>query len=213
LSGVFVGCGGVLYARLWKCGPPECCPSCIASSSSISAGQGLAGNGCGPVHLKCRLLRARLYVPIFATWWFIIIMVIGARFNSLLGGSAIRPANDAYYFLAVMRSSPFLGVAVINLILMIKNLILSLLFNILLCLVISFFHFDFLSHTPPPPLTSPHSSTSLLHSSRSLVQLYQFISWPSSWKLKESLRYFYTQSLHKYTPSSHLLLYLFYKYH
>lgn len=112
LSGVFVGCGGILYTRLWKCGHPECCPSCIASSSSISAGQGLAGSGCGPVHLKCRLLRARLYLPIFGMWWFVIIAVIGARFNSLLGGSAIRPANDAYYFLAVMRSSPFLGVAV-----------------------------------------------------------------------------------------------------
>jgi len=116
LSGVFVGCGGLMYTRLWKCDVqnPECCPSCIASSSSISAGQGLAGNGCGPVHLKCRLLRARLYMPIFCTWWILIIIVIGSRFNSLLGGSAIRPANDAYYFLSVLRSSPFVGVATIG---------------------------------------------------------------------------------------------------
>jgi hypothetical protein len=116
LSGVFVACGGILYSRLWKCDVqnPENCPSCIASSSTISAGQGLAGNGCGPYHLKCRLLRARYYLPIFITWWFMIIGVIGARFNSLLGGSAIRPANDAYYFFSVLKSSPFIGVATLG---------------------------------------------------------------------------------------------------
>jgi hypothetical protein len=40
------------------------------------------------------------------------VAALGARFNSLLGGSAIRPFQDAHYFLAVLNSPPFLAAAV-----------------------------------------------------------------------------------------------------
>ena len=62
LSGVVVCCGGVLYQRLWRCGYADECPSCVAGSAAVTAGQGRAGMGDGPAHLRCRLLRARLYV-------------------------------------------------------------------------------------------------------------------------------------------------------
>ena len=98
LSGVLALCAAVLFARLWHCGLHEDDPSCIADSTALASGS----RGKDP-HRRCRHLRLRLYVPVFVAYWCGIILAIGARFNSILGGSAIRPTNDNHYFGAVMN--------------------------------------------------------------------------------------------------------------
>ena len=73
-----------------------------------------ASAGEGPLHYKCRLLRLRLYGPVFGTWYGVIMVVLGCRFNSLLGGSAIRPTGNAHYFLPVFKSPPFVSVGLLG---------------------------------------------------------------------------------------------------
>ena len=130
MSGVLAASGAVLYHRLWRCGGGAIFvkqhlsharhlhdddPSCLASGAALSGGAGLAASrGEGPLHLKCRLLRLRLYGPVFLTWFAVVMAVVGARFNSLLGGSAIRPTGNAHYFLPVLRSPPFLSVGILG---------------------------------------------------------------------------------------------------
>ena len=132
MSGVLAASGGLLYHRLWRCGGGaanffvkqhlnnarhmhEDDPSCIASSAAVTGGAGLAASaGEGPLHLKCRLLRLKLYGPVFVTWYFVVLLVTGARFNSLLGGSAIRPTGNAHYFLPVFKSPPFVSVGILG---------------------------------------------------------------------------------------------------
>jgi hypothetical protein len=75
--------GFVLYQRLWKCGPisPDQCASCVASGAAVASGQGRASLGEGPAHLRCRLLRARVFAPVFGVWWLTLIVAITLRFN------------------------------------------------------------------------------------------------------------------------------------
>jgi len=114
LSGVCGVCALALHRQLWRChGAPSSCPSCVASGAAVAAGTQRAGFGDGPAHLRCRLLRARLFAPTFGAWWLMSVFVAGLRFNAVLGGSCIRPVQDAHYFLKVLQSTPFLAAATV----------------------------------------------------------------------------------------------------
>lgn len=106
LSGVLFGCAFLIYSRLYKCGHLDDDPSCIAGQSADHQ-HGMAS----AAHRHCRRLRLRLYGPVFVGWFCAIIGAIGVRFNSLLGGSAIRPAGGQHYFSLVVRSGPMLAAA------------------------------------------------------------------------------------------------------